>query len=289
MYSSFFSLRENPFGETPDTRFFMETEGHHSALEQLRAHVAAGRGFGIMTGEVGTGKTLLSRLLLSGLESTTNTALILFPRLSGLELLAALIDELQIPLSPAALQSAPRMKVYVDHLHRFLLESAANGRRTVVVIDEAHRLPLETLETIRLLNNLETEREKLLQIILIGQPELLDTLDREEIRQLTQRITLSCSIRPLSLDETDAYIRHRLEKAGGANLVRFDLAAVKWIHSFSRGTPRTINQTCEKLLAIAERERTHLVSVAHCRQLNSTEAKKPRSFRDYLTRSALGL
>lgn len=289
MYSSFFSLQENPFGETPNTRFFFRSDFHLAALEQVHHHIASGKGFGVLTGEVGTGKTLLSRMLLRELEGQANTALILFPRLSGLELLAALMDELQIQLSPAALQSAPRMKTYIDHLYRFLLDSAQQGRRTVVVIDEAHRLPLETLETIRLLNNLETEHEKLLQILLLGQPELHDTLEREEIRQLTQRVSLNCSLRPLTLDETDAYIRHRLEMAGGANLVRFELAAVKAIHQMSRGTPRAINQICEKLLVSAERERTHLIEHRHCKQIKSTEARPPRSFREYLSRSGLGL
>ncbi len=289
MYSSFFSLQENPFGETPDTRFFFQSEYHLAALDQLRHHIAAGKGFGVLTGEVGTGKTLLSRMLLKEIEGQANTALVLFPRLSGLELMAALMDELQIPLSPAAQQSAPRMKTYVDHLYRYLLDSAQQGRRTVVVVDEAHRLPLETLETIRLLNNLETEREKLLQILLLGQPELHDTLEREEIRQLTQRISLNCELRTFTLDETDAYIRHRLEMSGGGNLVRFDLDSIKWIHGLSRGIPRSINQICEKLLAAAERERTHLIELRHCKQLNSTEARKPRSFREFLSRSGLGL
>ncbi|NDD92721.1 hypothetical protein EBZ37_11605 [bacterium] len=178
-------------------------------------------------------------------------------------------------------------------LYQFLLQSASVGRRTVLVIDEAHRLPIETLEVIRLLNNLETERDKLLQIILVGQPELQDTLEREEIRQLTQRISLHSSLKSLSLPETDAYISHRLECGGQSPLVRFDLDAVKWVWTQSKGTPRKINQLCEALLRQAEGERTHLIDERQCRllgkSLTSTDARKPRSFRDYLTRSRLGL
>jgi general secretion pathway protein A len=289
MYSTFFSLKENPFGETPNTRFFFGSAPHQQALEDLRQHVAAGRGFGVLSGEVGTGKTLLSRLLLRDIQATTNTALILFPSLSPVELVASIADEFRLCQD---LQGPQRMKVYVDRLYQFLLQSASQGRRTVLVIDEAHRLPLETLEVIRLLNNLETEREKLLQIILLGQPELHDTLDREEIRQLTQRISLQSTLRPLTLDETDSYISHRLEcAAGGSPLVRFDFAAVKWIWNESGGIPRKINQLCERLLVQAEGERNHLIDTRHCRELGRalqrTDARKPRSFRDYLTRSGL--
>ncbi len=291
MYSSFFSLKENPFGETPNTRFFFDADPHRRALDGLRRHIAAGRGFAVLTGEVGTGKTLLSRLLLKDVQSVTNTALILFPSLSAVELVASIADEFGLTSDLAGPQ---RMKVYVDRLYQFLLQSASQGRKTVLAIDEAHRLPLETLEVIRLLNNLETETEKLLQIVLLGQPELHDTLERQEIRQLTQRISFQASIRPLTLDETDSYVSHRLERAaGGSALVRFDLSAVRWVHEHSEGIPRRINQLCERLLVQAEGERTHLIDARHCREvgraLTGTDARRPRSFRDYLTRSGLGL
>jgi len=286
MFSSFFSLKENPFGETPDTRFFFGTEPHLRTLQALRKHIAAGKGFGVLTGEVGTGKTLLSRMLLREVEDTANTALILFPSLSPVELMATIADEFKLCED---LHTPQRMKIYVDRLYNYLLQSASAGRRTVLVIDEAHRLPLETLEVIRLLNNLETEQEKLLQILLLGQPELLDTLERQEIRQLTQRISTHASLRPLSIQETDAYIAHRLEMAGGAHLVRFDYSAIKQLWNLSGGIPRRINHECEKLLTIAEGERTHLIEARHCKQLQRTDARRPRSFREYLTRSGLGL
>ncbi|MBU6376006.1 MAG: AAA family ATPase, partial [Bdellovibrionales bacterium] len=241
MYSSFFNLTENPFGETPNTRFFFNSASHLKAAEDLRAHVESGKGFGILTGEVGTGKTLLSRLILKELHTTANTALILFPSLSPVELIAAVAEEFRLCND---LTGQQRMKLYVDRLYQFLLHSASAGRKTVLVIDEAHRLPIETLEVIRLLNNLETEREKLLQILLVGQPELLDTLDREEIRQLTQRISLQTSLSALTLSETDAYISHRLYRAGEAPLVRFDMTAVNWIWQRSGGNPRKINLLC---------------------------------------------
>ncbi|MDA8590421.1 AAA family ATPase [Luminiphilus sp.] len=206
---------------------------------------AAGGGFILLTGEVGTGKTTINRCLLEQLPDTTDLAIILNPALSAVELLASACDELSIDY-PAGTQS---LKALTDALHRYLLENYERGRRTVLMIDEAQHLDFNVLEQIRLLTNLETNDEKLLQIILIGQPELTEKLSRPELRQLNQRITARYNLQPLNFDETAAYIKHRLEVAGlkgGVSL--FETSAVRRIHNLTRGIPRLINVLCDRSL-----------------------------------------
>ena len=210
MYLSHFGLRELPFSITPDPRFLYMSARHREALAHLVYGVGEHGGFVQLTGEVGTGKTSVCRCLLEQLPSHVDLALVLNPRLSPVELLATVCDELRIPY-PAG--TAAR-KELVDRLHRHLLEAHTGGRRTVLIVDEAQNLSPEVLEEVRLLTNLETAREKLLQVILIGQPELTAILDQPKLRQLAQRVTARYHLEPLSRAETRAYVRHRLAVAG---------------------------------------------------------------------------
>lgn len=262
-YSQFFNLALNPFGETPDAGFYFDSKTHNHALNQLEWAVEQRRGFTLLTGEVGTGKTLVSRMLLSEIGQTANTALILYPKLTDLELLAAISAEFEIPCD-----EGPRtIKQYLDQLNAFLLEGAAAGKQSVLIIDEAQNLPLQTLETIRLLSNLETEREKLLQIILVAQPELRTQLETPKLRQLNQRICVSLNLEPFSAQETERYIKHRLETAGNGNLIRFDSEAMRLIHERAGGIPRRINKYCEMILLSAQKRQTRLIDRKFAREI----------------------
>ncbi|MEP1594231.1 MAG: AAA family ATPase [Halieaceae bacterium] len=218
---------------------------HRDALAHLLYGVGAGGGFILLTGEVGTGKTTINRCLLEQLPDDTDIAIILNPALSAVELLASACDELGIDYG----EDNSSLKTLTDKLHGFLLENHGRGRKTVLLIDEAQHLDFEVLEQIRLLTNLETNSEKLLQIILIGQPELAQMLARPELRQLNQRITARYNLEPLNPEETAAYIRHRLQVAGlatGREL--FPASVVRNIHRRTRGIPRLINLLCDRTL-----------------------------------------
>ncbi|MDA8755096.1 AAA family ATPase, partial [Luminiphilus sp.] len=245
MYHQHFGLNEAPFSIAVNPRYLFMSQRHRDALAHLLYGVSGGGGFILLTGEVGTGKTTINRCLLEQLPDTTDLAIILNPALSAVELLASACDELSIDY-PAGTQS---LKALTDALHRYLLENYERGRRTVLMIDEAQHLDFNVLEQIRLLTNLETNDEKLLQIILIGQPELTEKLSRPELRQLNQRITARYNLQPLNFDETAAYIKHRLEVAGlkgGVSL--FETSAVRRIHNLTRGIPRLINVLCDRSL-----------------------------------------
>jgi general secretion pathway protein A len=245
MYHQHFGLNEAPFSIAVNPRYLFMSQRHRDALAHLLYGVSGGGGFILLTGEVGTGKTTVNRCLLEQLPDTTDLAIILNPALSATELLASACDELHIAY-PKDTQS---LKALTDALHRYLLDNYDRGRKTVLMIDEAQHLDFDVLEQIRLLTNLETNDEKLLQIILIGQPELSDKLSRPELRQLNQRITARYNLQPLNLDETSAYIRHRLEVAGLKGDRRlFDQSAVKQVHALTRGIPRLINVLCDRAL-----------------------------------------
>ena len=251
MYLSHFGLREPPFSITPDPRFLYMSARHREALAHLVYGVGAHGGFVQLTGEVGTGKTSVCRCLLEQLPSHVDIALVLTPRLSPVELLATVCDELRIP-HPAGTTS---VKELVDHLYRYLLEAHGRGRRTVLIVDEAQNLTPEVLEEVRLLTNLETTREKLLQVILIGQPELAAVLDQPKLRQLAQRVTARYHLEPLSRGEVRAYVRHRLA-VGGRSDALFTEAALRVLHGRSRGIPRLINAIADRaLLGAYTRER----------------------------------
>ena len=245
MYHQHFGLSEAPFSIAVNPRYLFMSQRHRDALAHLLYGVGGGGGFILLTGEVGTGKTTINRCLLEQLPDTTDLAIILNPALSAVELLATACDELQISY-PEGTES---LKVLTDALHRYLLDNHGAGRRTVLMIDEAQHLDFDVLEQIRLLTNLETNDEKLLQIILIGQPELTEKLARPELRQLNQRITARYNLQPLDRGETAAYVRHRLDIAGlkgGQTL--FSDAAVKEVHRITRGIPRLINVLCDRSL-----------------------------------------
>ncbi len=243
MYLDYFKLNEPPFSLTPDPRFLYMSERHREGLAHLFYGVQASGGFVQLTGEIGAGKTTLCRCLVKQMPPDTDIALILNPRLTASELLETVCDELGMP-HPAEKGS---IKLLIDALNRHLLESHSRRRRTVLIIDEAQNLDMDVLEQIRLLTNLETSREKLLQIILLGQPELLSILKRKGLRQLAQRITARYHLEALSRRETYAYIQHRLAVAGGREPL-FTPRAMRRVYRLSRGSPRLINIICDRAL-----------------------------------------
>lgn len=243
MYLGAFGLTEAPFSTTPDQRFLYLSDRHRDALAHLLYGVAERGGFVQLTGEVGTGKTTLCRYLLEHLPVHVDIALILNPALNRIELLATICDELRVAY-PAGSTS---LKALVDALYAHLLDAHGRGRRTVVIVDEAQHLSAEVLEQLRLLTNLETGTAKLLQIILIGQPELLDLMGRTDLRQVAQRVAARYHLTPLTERETRAYVAHRLSMAGQSAVV-FDDAALRTVHQESGGVPRLINVLCDRAL-----------------------------------------
>lgn len=247
MYLEHFGLKEPPFSITPDPRFVFLSERHRDALAHLLFGIGQGGGGGFvqLTGEVGTGKTTLSRLLLEQIPDNTRVALVLNPRLSPVELLETICDELLVDHGQASEHGS--VKSLTDRLNVYLLDAYAQGLRVVLIIDEAQNLSIEALEQVRLLTNLETDTQKLLQIILLGQPELRTLLARPDLRQLAQRITARYHLTPLDSEETAAYLRHRFRVAGGLHLP-FDATAIRRIHAHSGGVPRLINVIAERAL-----------------------------------------
>lgn len=243
MYTHYFGLKERPFSLAPDPRYLFMSARHQEALAHLLYGTGETGGFVALTGEVGTGKTTLCHCLLEQLPEDVDMALILNPRMNALELLKSLCDELRTSY-PTDTHS---LKVLVDALNSHLLSAHAKGRRTVVMIDEAQNLSFEVLEQIRLLTNLETTQTKLLHIILVGQPELNQLLEQENLRQLNQRITARYYLEPLSLSETSAYIRHRIFVSGGRAAL-FTTSSIRVIYGYSKGIPRIINNICDRAL-----------------------------------------
>jgi general secretion pathway protein A len=244
MYKRFYNLQRNPFEITPDPSFLFPTTRHNEALASLYYSVTAHRGFVVLTGEVGTGKTLILRSLLGLLQRRDVAfALIFNPTLSPLEFIRYIARDFGLPVGDKGKDEL------IHILNGFLLQRHQKGLTTILVVDEAHHLSLEVLEEIRLLTNLETSQQKLLQIILAGQPELDPKLDSHELRQLKQRIALRCHLDPLGLNETREYIRRRLQIAGATGAVQiFSGPAIEAVFSHSRGIPRLINTICENAL-----------------------------------------
>lgn len=242
MYKAFYGLSDNPFSIAPNPHYLFLSDRHREALAHLTYGLGETGGFVLLTGEVGTGKTTVSRCLLGQLPDNTDTAFILNPSLTELELLATLCDELKIRYG-----ENPTLKQLTDHLSRFLLTNHEKGRNTVLIIDEAQHLRAEVLEQLRLLTNLETDTKKLLQVILIGQPELQLLLKRQELRQLAQRITARYHLLPLNEDEIALYVLHRLQVAGRFEPL-FTRKAIKMLQKYTGGVPRLINLLCERAL-----------------------------------------
>jgi len=262
VYEAFFGLREKPFALTPNTGFLVQLAPYQACLNLLRVALAEGEGFIKITGEVGTGKTLLCRALLNELDpSRYQLAWLPNPSLSPLALRQALAHELHVPdveqLDTHGLLAA---------LHARLIELAGEGRSTVLLIDEAQALPVSTLEGLRLLTNLETEQSKLLQVVLFGQPELDQTLARQDLRQLRQRITFSYALRPLDVADATRYLTERLAVAGYRGEPLFDRSAVRLLVQGSRGIPRLLNILANKCLMAAFGEGSRCVDVRHVRR-----------------------
>jgi general secretion pathway protein A len=262
MYLAFFGIAEKPFAITPDPRYLYLSARHADALAHLVYGIREAGGFIQLTGEVGTGKTTTIRSLLARAPKNAEIALILNPRLSAGEFLLALCEELGLGTDEGA---AGNTKELVDLLNRYLLRAHAQGRRVVLIVDEAQNLDPEVLEYIRLLTNLETETQKLLQIILIGQPELRKLLAREDLRQLAQRITGRYHLDPLSRQETAAYVRHRMRVAGATADI-FTRGALREVYNISRGIPRVINIICDRALLGAYTQDLHQVPAALVRR-----------------------
>jgi general secretion pathway protein A len=256
MYTSFFGLGEKPFAITPDPRYLFMSERHAEALAHLLYGINEAGGFIQLTGEVGTGKTTVVRSLLERMPGHADVAVILNPQLTPVEFVLTICEELGIFMRD---DDASSIKDLVDLLNRRLLEAHAKGRRVVVIVDEAQNLTPETLEQVRLLTNLETASQKLLQIILIGQPELREVLARVELRQLAQRITGRYHLDPLSRAETAAYVSHRLKVAGSASGDVFSTAALREVHRLTNGIPRIINVICDRALLGAFTQEQHRI------------------------------
>jgi general secretion pathway protein A len=255
MYAQYFGLKENPFALPPDPRYLYLSPRHQEALAHLMYGITGGGGFVQLTGEVGTGKTMMVRALLERLPDTVDVALVLYPFLSVREFLAAILDDLRIKRPDEA-----TLKTLIDTLNAFLLENHAKGRRTVLIVDEAHKLNRDVLEQIRMLTNLETTKEKLLQIILVGQPELAALLAQPDLRQLAQRITARYNLKALRVRETREYVLHRLRVAG-AQIPLFGRLALMRVHHLSRGVPRLINVICDRALLGAYGHGQHRVGM----------------------------
>jgi general secretion pathway protein A len=242
VYEAHYGFLEKPFSLTPDPKYLYPSLRHTEAVAHLEYARRERGGFVLVTGEVGTGKTMLTRYFLSRLDATTATALVLYPALTAAELLRSILEDFHVPVTGSSL------KDHVDALHRFLLQARAEGRQVVLLIDEAQDLSPEVLEQVRLISNLETDTEKLIQIVLVGQSELQEMLARRELRQLAQRVTARYHLGPLSRQETEDYVRHRLNVAGGEGKVVFTTEGLAAVHERSGGVPRLVNLICDRAL-----------------------------------------
>jgi general secretion pathway protein A len=263
VYEQFYGFNEQPFSLTPDPRFFYRSESHQRALDELLHAIGRGEGFMLLTGDIGTGKTTLCRTLLDQLGRLTFSALVLNPFVTEEELLKAVLIDFgvvsKVEVRRGALVGASKQEL-IEVLNQFLLSLSGIGASAILVIDEAQNLPAATLEQVRVLTNLETDRQKLLQVLLVGQLNLVTILQSPDMRQLDQRISRRCTLQALNRLETEAYVLHRLKTAGGAALVEFDPKAFDLVHRLSGGVPRVINMLCGRALETGQHEGANVVS-----------------------------
>jgi general secretion pathway protein A len=266
VYEDYYGFVQPPFSLTPDPRFLYRSESHDLALQQVWQAIRRKEGFIVLTGDIGTGKTTLCRTLLEQFDQSTFTALILNPFLSVEELLREMLLSFGV-VSKDALKSS-RLATASKHelirtLHDFLLSLVPLHGSAVLIIDEAQHLSPDVLEEIRILSNLETNDQKLIQIVIVGQLNLLDVLHKSELRQLNQRISIRCSLKALTREEVEAYVTHRLWVARGTMPVAFSASAFNLVHALSGGVPRMINLICDRALMVASQEQTNRVAEEH--------------------------
>ena len=254
MYEEFYGFTEKPFSLTPDPKYLYKSESHASAFELMQYAIRRREGFVVITGEIGTGKTTLCRAILDQLDQRTFTALLLNPFISEEDLLRLILQDFGVvsreEIRRGRLAGITKQEL-INTLNDFLLSLQPIGARALLIVDEAQNLPMQVLEQIRLLSNLETDKEKLLQIVLVGQTNLQGVLKTAELRQLDQRVSIRHQLRPLTEEETSAYVVHRLMIAGGAASIRFSGKALSRVHAITGGIPRLINLLCDRVLLAA--------------------------------------
>ena len=263
MYEEFYGFKERPFSVTPDARFFFPSSKHTEALDSLYYAITQRLGFVVITGEIGAGKTTVCRTLLKRLPASAKVAMVNNTLVTGRHLLCAILDEFEL----AAGDREPRWKL-INRLNEFLIEALSHDENVVLVIDEAQNLTPSVLEQVRLLSNLETERAKLLQLILLGQPELRQKLNLPGLAQLKQRVMVAYHLVPLNLQETLSYIQHR-QTLAGAPTSAFTPKAVEVIYEYSKGVPRLINLACERALLTGYADQVKLIEGTLMQQVAS--------------------
>ena len=280
MYEEYYGFSEKPFSLTPDPKYLYKSASHANAFELLQYAIRRREGFVVITGDIGTGKTTLCRALLDQVDRKTFTALVLNPFLAEEDLLRLILQEFGVvsrdEIKRGRLAGVTKQEL-IETLNEFLLSLRALGAQALLIVDEAQNLPLHVLEQVRILSNLETEKEKLLQIVLVGQSNLKDLLRKPELRQLDQRVSIRYDLKPLSAEETAAYVQHRLSVAGGGAAVAFAPKALARLHRFTGGIPRLINLLCDRALLAGYSAHTNRITPAHVDAAASAlELERPR-------------
>jgi general secretion pathway protein A len=298
MYEEYYGFSEKPFSLTPDPKYLYKSASHASAFELLQYAVRRREGFVVITGDIGTGKTTLCRALLEQLDRKTFTALVLNPFLSEEDLLRLVLQEFGVvsreEVKRGRLAAVSKQEL-IETLNEFLLSLQRIGAQALLIVDEAQNLPLQVLEQIRILSNLETEKEKLLQIVLVGQSNLKDLLRRPDLRQLDQRVSIRYDLKPLGAEETAAYVQHRLSVAGGGSAVTFAPRALARVHQVTGGIPRLVNLLCDRTLLTAYSSRSiriaprDVTSAARSLELQRPAPARRAWFRQWLAPFTAGV